>query len=100
VFLKEEYAKHEALLSREQSQVEKRRAVQQAKKEHESTIQRIRDERRKFDEQMLSELEASVKCQQEMLVNAQIPGFKATIETGAINFLKDICASCSLFTAK
>jgi len=39
---------------------------------------------------MLIELESSVKNQQEMLVNAQIPGFKATTETGEINLQKDI----------
>jgi hypothetical protein len=88
--LKKEHAKHDGLLSRTKSELEKARAAQQAKKEHESTLERIRDERRQFDEQMLSELEESVKCQQDMLVNAQIAGFKVTTETGAINLQRDI----------
>lgn len=53
-------------------------------------MERIRDERRQFDEQMLSELEGSVKCQQNMLVDAQIAGFKVTTETSAINLQRDI----------
>lgn len=88
--LKKEHAKHDGLLSRAKSQSDKARAAQQAKKEHESTLERIRDERRQFDEQMLSELEGSVKCQQNMLVDAQIAGFKVTTETSAINLQRDI----------
>jgi hypothetical protein len=39
--LKKEHAKHDGLLSRTKSELEKARAAQQAKKEHESTLERI-----------------------------------------------------------
>ena len=88
--LEKEHAKHDALLLRAKSQSEKVRVAQQAKKEHESTMERMRDERRQFNEQMLSELEESVKSQQEALVNEKIAGFNITTEKGEINLQRDI----------